>query len=346
MTRRQRSGFTLVECAIAGAVVVVALALLGLMAGRTRKMGQLGESMANLRRIGELTGSYGNDYQERFAVMTWRRDRVPMDADPDLFAIASTSLDYDANGAQVVQILRRRLGRPNLEAPTGWMPHVRFTSLVLAEYAQLDMPSSVFVSPGDACRVQWMRDPLGPLEGRPAACVEGGTRVPQPFYGLPYSWSYEMGPAFLSPDTGSQTINQASTHWTWQVPTVPNVLGDRRVSQVRYPSQKAHVWDANAWYCHPNGLFSLMIGARFPVLSVDGGVRVYTTRPFSYPESNTGGNPLLPTSAFPISFSYEPATFEPPIPGGRTSISVYGHLRWTRYGLMGRDFDGPEVRQP
>lgn len=34
-------------------------------------MGQLGESMANLRRIGELTGSYANDYQDTYFGFSW-----------------------------------------------------------------------------------------------------------------------------------------------------------------------------------------------------------------------------------------------------------------------------------
>lgn len=344
MTRRQRSGFTLVECAFAGAVVVVALALLGLMAGRTRKLGQLGESMANLRRVGELTGSYAADYQDKMWSYSWRPGMVPADADPDLRALVNGGNDTSAAAAQAIQIIRRRGNEPNFEPVDAWIPHVIYNHLVLVDYAQSSFPVMWMLSPGDRNRVNWATNIPGFRQG-----VFGQNQPPG--NGFPpdpsqwrwsYSGSYDLSYAFYSPDSGD-TVSQGANHTQYFVPNGSNVLGRRTLPEVVYPSQKAMMWDMWGWYFGRRVDFSCIIGARFPVLFADGGAQVRVRKASVYPTDVTWGwDPRRPTSLFPLSFLYEPRSWEPSTPNGQVSITVQAGHRWTRRGLQGRDFDANE----
>ena len=59
--------------------------------------------------------------------------------------------------------------------------------------------------------------------------------------------------------------------------------------------------------------------------------------------ANPGWHPFRPASAISTLFFYAPDTWEPPTTDGSFSETVTGYYRWTRGGIMGRDFDGPEI---
>lgn len=342
-------GFTLVECAFAGAAVLVAFALLGLMAGRTRKMGQLGESMANLRRIGELTGSYGADYQERFWTFTWSAYEVRSDLEPDLRERLALARDkFEAAAVQAVNIIRRRSDETAVTLPPigDWAPHGFYSHLVLADYAGTTMPSSFFISPGDGNRQHWSNDRAafrrGEIPNQPTAIASNYRYMYSSSYFVsPYIWQQDRHPGFAFLGSGESMYLQA-VYVAPDVNAFDAAVQTRRTDELRFPSQKALSWEGYSRFFGPREAYFQFPEARLPILFGDGTVGVRQTQ-----LANRGWNPRLP-SGFSFQTVYRPEVWEPSAPGrNRTdAVSVSGFFRYTRQGLQGRDFDGPEVAQP
>lgn len=325
--------FTLLELLFAAAVVLVALALLGLMAGRSRKMGQLGESMANLRRMGELTGSYAADYQERCATFTWGYGRIPPDADGDL-RFASSDIEAAAN--QAIQIIRRRGQVGDIYSLGSWVPHAFYSSLVLADYAATQGPMSWAISPGDAGQLGRAYDMAGFRRGLYWPYVPNGDE-----WRWSFASSYEYGMAFCARDSGDDSLAPTTSFQMYSVPRHQGVLGTRQLSETRYPSQKALSWDRLSWYFGRRVAFYAMPEARVPALFVDGSVRVVVSN-----ESNLGWDPRTPTVMAPRPIQYYPIGGDPELANGQSSVNLYMRQHATRWGMLGRDFDGPEVTTP
>jgi Tfp pilus assembly protein FimT len=325
--RRVRSGFALVEVVVAAVVVGVLLAVFTLAGVDSRRVASLGDSINNLQQFAGASAAYTADCADRFWAFSWRAGTTPS-AYPDL-QFAVTDLDAAAN--QAVDIMRRR-ANPNMPRMTSWVPHILYSQLVLVDQLNLKLPLAWAVSPGDATRVAWQQWPNNP--------------VPLPSPGDPtslrwvYSSSFEVGPAFWAHDqrSGSTfTVEQGTTHNQFTFPTIDMPLGDRVMTDVRYPSAKAMMWDSHQRYFGNRVAYFGYPEARVPVLTVDGSVLVRATS-----ESNNGFLPNNPTSPFWATYTYSPQTYEPPALSGVGS-NVKGQYRWTRGGITGRDFGFPEV---
>jgi hypothetical protein len=89
----------------------------------------------------------------------------------------------------------------------------------------------------------------------------------------------------------------------------------------------------------PRHAFFLHTEARVPVLLADGSAGIRTTN-----HSNDGFYPITPQNPTPTRVNYAPElSWEAPTLNGGVNEFVNGHIRWTRSGLLGRDFGGPEV---
>ena len=79
--------------------------------------------------------------------------------------------------------------------------------------------------------------------------------------------------------------------------------------------------------------------ARIPILFADASVTVRSTS-----RANFGFNPNVPMSVSPTRVNYGPdLAWETPTAIGGSNELVNGMFRWTRSGLRGRDFAGPEI---
>jgi hypothetical protein len=108
---------------------------------------------------------------------------------------------------------------------------------------------------------------------------------------------------------------------------------------VAFPSQKAMVYEQFQRFFGSRVLYGAYEEARVPILFADGGVSVRATN-----DSNLGFFPNSPFNPGPLRFNYRPDLgYEPPALNGASAELVTGHYRWTRSGLHGRDFGGPEV---
>lgn len=308
---------SLALCATVGAMLLVA-------GSKTRAASQLAASTANLERIAALSASYTMDTQDRTAAFSWRGGQTPPTQYSDLASQALGGTDLVAAAAQAVDILRRRSDQPNFPIVPGWIPHVLFTHLVLVDYGAGQLPDFDFISPADAFQL-----------GLATTGTPGSRGA--------YASSYEVNPFFFQPDRRPvggvyAGVTQGSSHRIYQSSTAMNgVLGSRAVSDIRFPSQKAHIYDREQRH-FGNRYYFGFAQSRVLVLAADGSVVVRVAG-----KCNPGVSPAQPTSLASIQYTYSADIGEPPAPGGSPSGTVQGYLRWTRGGLEGRDFDGTEI---
>lgn len=314
--------FTRVELLALLAVAGIGASLLAIGASETRAASKLASSTANLQSIGVRSFSFAADRADQTPVFSWRGGVVPDSQFADLRAQAAGGNDIAATGAQAVDIIRRRSNQPAFPVQANWIPHIAFSHLVLADYAAQRLPSFDFISPADPVTLSLARQNVT------------GSRVG-------FASSYEWHPFLWQQERRSgglfQGVTQASTHSTFQTPSGSGVLGPRRFSELRFPSQKAIVYDkaqrhfgATIYFAFPQ--------ARSLVLAGDGHVA-----PRAAALCTPGFRPETPTSLAPMTYTYQPLANEPPAPGGSGSGTVNGQLRWTRGGLEGRDFDGRNI---
>jgi hypothetical protein len=79
---------------------------------------------------------------------------------------------------------------------------------------------------------------------------------------------------------------------------------------------------------------------RTPILFADGSASVR-----SMSDANRGFDPSNPGGQQGARIGYAPEAWEPPTLNGAAQEFVWAHIRWTREGLLGRDFGGPEVQR-
>src|SRR5215813_8544979 len=92
----KRSGFTLVELLVGVVVTVLILSVVPVAAQESRRLGRLGEDLAQLKRFGAATGQYAADSSDRFWTFSWRAGNAPIDPTNPVSAglyVASTDLE-------------------------------------------------------------------------------------------------------------------------------------------------------------------------------------------------------------------------------------------------------------
>jgi len=333
-------GFTLPE-AVAVVVVVAAAAGVVLLRGAEgRSSGSQAESLSNLRQYASANASYGADYQDRFFGFSWRQT-APVNTQYDDLRARAAIGPLEACAAQATDILRRRTGDDAFPLPQSWIPNVRFSHLVLADYLETAALLPFAVSPGDRPLRSWAENVEGFREGQfppqPSPTDPSNARYP-------YGSSYEMPPAVFSPDALTATtgvVTDGSAHNIFQtIPpsSGPMLMGGRRVTEVQFPANKVFLYDTAQWQGAKAAVYFMYDHARVPVLMMDGAAGTRVTG-----HANAGFNPSSPASAFGVQTNYQPMGWEPPVVGGTV---VRARYRFTRWGLRGRDFDGQEVTGP
>lgn len=321
-------GSTLFDLLLALVVIVVMASILTVAGGESSRQASLGESIANLKQIGNSVSAYGADNADRVATFSWRAG-INEQEYPDLRFAAT---DLDAAAYQAVYIIRRRYSE-QMPRINGWISNILYSHLVLTDYQNGALPNLTFVSPEDDFRFRWIRDPASRPPGT------GNLR-------WALSSSYELGPAYFSPDQayrrkdGStvQTITQGTTHNTYFVPAQPE-LGRRTLSEVENPEAKVMFNDQFTRHFGNRRPFFAHREARIVALMADGSAGLKASI-----QANPGFHPNSPTMTSPPTYTYQPFAWEPPALNQPNGDVVDGRIRWTRAGLRGRDFLGPDVR--
>lgn len=329
-TSERVRGFSAVEL-VALLIVVPVIAALVLIAGSDhRRLARLGDDVAHLKEIGTATAQYQADNGDLFWTFSWQPGHGYQTQYPDLNN-ATTSLDAAAN--QAVYLLRTKAGRPETPIIMGWLPHPSYGHLVLIDYLPGGLPNRAVVSSEDRVRQQWASDP---------ACFDLGCFACEPGNGggnirWPYSASFMPGVAFFDQSPVGSRVNQASLQYNLYYTYGTSVLGGAMLSGVAFPSQKVLVHDQNARHFGSRRPYCTHVEARLPLLMVDGSVPVRAAA-----NANPGWDPNQPTNPLAPQIVYSsPPCWDPPSlqPGGDYA---YVRFRYTRQGIAGRDFGGPE----
>lgn len=325
-----RRAFTLIELLVVIAIIALLIAILLPALGEARRAARKAVCESNYKQIGTAFATYSTDFQDRIASFTWRAGSQLSNFIP----LNGAANDNDSAVNQATDIIRRLADRPTFAPDYNWIPHPRYSHLVLHDYLAQRIPEKMVVCPEDFNRNAWQADPLN---------------VPPP--AIPrqaYSSSYTLVPAAISPDVsrpGDPTIypNTANSETVF----IPNAakLGRRKMSEVAYPSQKVSNFDSNARHDRKKQTYYGYADIVQPVLFFDSSVRDVRTG-----ECNKGGNPnaLAPRNgdgtAPPLVLTYVPSTYDPPTRSGAATEPIVAYFMWTRGGLAGVDTGGRDAR--
>jgi len=331
---RAPRGFAMIEAIAVGVVAVVVICLLLILGQGSRRLGRIGEDLAHLKELGAMTGQYSADNAERFWTFSWVHGQVYQTQYPDLNNAAD---DLQAAANQMVYLIRTRGNMPTMPAVSAVIPHFLYSHLVLADYGNKGLPWLGAVSSGDKNRRQW--------EMNPGCFFQNCFGPNQPDAGNPINWRYAFSssfspvPAFFDGSPVGSRIEQSVNYNTYLVFMTTAVLGGQLMSSVANPSQKVVLHDQNAWHLGSRQPYCTHTEARLPLLMADGASSVRAAK-----DANPGWQPNNPMALAPtqIVYSGPPSWMPPPLsPSG--SDYAQGQFRWTRQGLGGRDFGGPEV---
>lgn len=348
---RTHGGFARVELLTLVILTCLCAAVLSVAGDRMRRETRTAGSIANLQKFAAGITSFAADNEDRIVSFSWRAG--PGRADRTGYFFASASSDVQAAANQAVAIMRWHANRTDITAINGWIPHILFSHLPLIEHLEHALPAEFTVSPHDLNRLAWQRAVRNMLPGEAGS---GYLNLPNRPAGTgnnekrwPYSSSYNFVPASFSPDARRliagggiiPTVSQgAQGHRFYEVGTSATPFGRRRVSEIVHPDKKVVVYE---YFPAENGgsvpSFYAYGRTKAPLLFGDGSVASRTMS-----RANPGFQPNNPFSSTPTRIAYTPElSWEPPTLSGAASEFVNGTVQWTRSGLRGRDFDGPEV---
>jgi prepilin-type N-terminal cleavage/methylation domain-containing protein len=336
LRRGSRRGFALPELAAVVAVVALTLAVALPAARRARLAGWGAVDSENLHRFAAGTTAYAADNGDRYWGFSWRRAMEPGEELPTEYEDLKTKNDSDLRAAvaQAIDILRRKAGREDINYISNWFAHSYYSALPLYDYVGQEMPALWGVSPADRFRVDWSQDPAGFDQGVFLPCQPVPSNDNKRW---PYSSSYQLPTAFFDQGAPGNRVEQAQGAQNFY--TIPGLadLFAYRLADTAFPSQKVHLHAGTEQHlgeyaddCEaaaPDGFYRR--DSRVVGLFADGHSGLMTTS-----DANPGWQPNHPESPEPTLLSDDGVNFYP------------GVYRWTRNGIFGRDFGGPEVGPP
>ncbi|HVU63377.1 MAG TPA: prepilin-type N-terminal cleavage/methylation domain-containing protein [Phycisphaerales bacterium] len=348
-----RRAFTLIELLVVIAIIALLIAILLPALGKARKSAKVAGCYNNMHQLFTAQVTYGSDYKDTISALNWVPGKINS-ADP-AGNLTGTSSWLVAEGKQARDIIYRRTGRALTEVQNRFFNRNYWhLSLVDAGYFGDTNPIQPAVGcPDDDWVLRWQKHPddyayLVGSSPETSAVPSGAYEWYRPY------WStYQLVPVAFAPDrhaSGAPTLAPyADYHHLYENGvTLRPKLADRRWYEVNFLSQKVFIFDVFDRHSYKRPIWHAYEIARQPLAFFDGSVRYLRTS-----DSDKGWNPdtvnsmnlaTSPPAVYryntaPGTPGYFPGYDFPPLyaPLGG-SDNVYGHFRWTRYGLKGVDF--------
>lgn len=346
--------FTLIELLLVISIIALLIAILLPSLGGARKAARTAACMSNMRQLAVADGAYGADARGFISTFGAREGNwgTPPD-EPDLGNTAATRR-MDVHADQAVYIARKLTGFTASDQPKAYgRVYNRHYWPLLLIYGGYYGSGNAFdegpVCPEDRNPLLWRRNhSTAAIFNFVAQGITPEDTTLQPVQLMFRYWSsYQAVACSFSADGkvgGRITFSQdPANHHTFLL-TSDNaqfcVMGERRIDEVIFPSQKVRAFDIYDRHGYKRPIWHAYEQARQPLSFFDGSVRWMRSG-----DSELGGQPNLdPRLSTPTYHLYKPSTgwpnYDPdPLFNARNvGDYVYGRFRWTLRGLQGVDF--------
>jgi len=340
---RRGRGFTLIELLVVISVIAVLVGLLLPALGAARSEARTVLCTSNMRQFGVSNASYASQHKGLMATFSWQGMERNPSPYRDLTRIRYP-FDYMAAGGELVSMLRQFRPTGLVENATTLVnrivPYERYSHVVMAVSDGSPFPDEMSVCPEDADRLALRETPIEEARHIPELI-----EVIASTYSLaPAAWDLLQSARITEWDRGrmSQGSSQSGEPpQGYRLVTVDprqrpearqNNLGQARMSTVAFPALKVHYYDFFDRHTPPDSGRTFRVyaeeSARPPLLFFDGSVQRRASA-----NANPGWSPVHPWHT-PSKLSFR---------DNGSSLEVPVRYRWTRGGLRGIDFGGPEI---
>ncbi|MEL6740625.1 MAG: hypothetical protein AAFP26_08220, partial [Planctomycetota bacterium] len=314
-------------------------------------------SVANMKQLATGGASYAADFSDRIFSYSWKAGdtrSIVGGMRPRTFRD-----DQEAASWQQTDILRRATGRSDSSADrdvflglfTTRLPHRRYSHVILLDYLTDFQPEPIAASPLDRNLLRWQSDPIGslgevPYSGTmdPGSDTDSSWRLQGVKQRWAYASTYQVVPAAWNQNgLPSYTPVEDTPHLFAgydangaRTNSVP--LGNRKLSEVSFPSGKVHMFEEFDRATNSAGIYFAYDSAKVNLMFFDASVRTLSSS-----DANPGWNPAFPSEEWKQRY-VKLDKFPDPI--GEPGTELFQRFRWTRGGLGGIDYGGREIGRP